>query len=77
MTIRALEFPSKQYMPIIFANSEAQFSAASESLMRVRKKGTKPITAGYVNVAKAERFWPEPDNAHQHYYRTHPKPQWM
>jgi methionine-S-sulfoxide reductase len=77
ITLFALESHSGQYAPIIFTNSEEQFSAACESLMQLKKEGKRPVMTTYANVQHASQFWAEPDEVHQHFYRRHPKPQWM
>ena len=71
ITIEELESPTGQYKPVLFTHSEMQSMAAFKSLMTSKREGKSLILVPQTSVLPAREFWPEPDEAHQHYYQKH------
>ena len=67
ITLLALDYPTRQYMPAIFYYDEEQQRLAEASRQQELDSGRQKLGAQLTLVREAVEFWREPDEYHQHY----------
>ena len=75
ITLLALDYHTGQYRPAIFHYTDRQRRLAMDSRQQRAGLGLgkQPLGAKLTDIKAASEFWPEPDQAHQHYFQKNPR----
>lgn len=69
ITLLALDYHTRQYLPVIFYHNGNQRRLAEASRESLIASGKCQLGAKLTTIKEATEFWPEPDEYHQHYYQ--------